>query len=31
LKARVGDSVQMRVPAGTETLEVIDVRYVAVE
>jgi transcription elongation factor GreB len=31
LKAHVGDSVQMRVPAGTETIEVIDVRYTAVE
>jgi transcription elongation factor GreB len=30
LKARAGDAVQLRVPAGTETIEVIDVRYQAV-
>ena len=27
LKARVGDSVPLRTPAGTETLEILDVRY----
>jgi transcription elongation factor GreB len=27
LKARVGDSVQLRTPAGSETLEIIEVRY----
>jgi len=28
-KARPGDSVQLRTPAGVETIEVVDVRYVA--
>jgi transcription elongation factor GreB len=30
-KARVGDSVQLRTPVGVETLDVIDVRYVALD
>jgi transcription elongation factor GreB len=29
LKAREGDSVQLRTPAGVETLDVLEVRYVA--
>jgi len=28
LKAREGDTVQLRTPAGTETLEILEVRYV---
>lgn len=27
MKARVGDTVSLRTPAGTETLEVLDIRY----
>ncbi len=27
LKARAGDSVELRTPAGTETIEVVDIRY----
>jgi transcription elongation factor GreB len=31
LKARVGDTVTLRTPGGSEDLEVVDVRYVALE
>jgi transcription elongation factor GreB len=27
LKARVGDAVEIRTPAGRETIEVLDIRY----
>jgi transcription elongation factor GreB len=30
-KAREGDSVQLRTPAGVETLEVLQVSYVALD
>jgi transcription elongation factor GreB len=30
-KARAGDSVQLRTPAGTETLDILEVRYVALD
>ena len=31
MKARIGDSVVLRAPGGTEELEIVDVRYQAVE
>jgi len=31
LRARIGDEVTLRTPAGTETLEVLEIRYVSIE